>query len=430
MRSIIQLYLAFLARIVLWKHRPRIVGITGSVGKTSTREAVAEALRAKYTVRAPMGNLNNELGLPLAILGFGTPKGPIWWFLTLIAAPFRAIFSLHAPEIFVLEYGIDHPGDMDVLLAVARPHVSIVTNVESVHLEHFKDFNALATEKGKLALATQEGGVVILNYDTFATRLMAERASVRTLSFGLNAKADFSASDIVVTREGTAFTMHTPLGEKLEVRTGLLGKHVAYGLLAALATAEVLGVPGADAVRRLRTLKIPPGRMSLLPGIRGTTILDSSYNAEPASMHAAIELLRTIPARRRIAVLGDMLELGEREKDAHIELGRLVAGSVELAILIGPRMEFAYNAIRNMGPGSMRAGRMNVFHFMDRNDAIAFLVPKLKAEDLILVKASQGLRLEAVVKALLPEEQLKRDVLVRQSRAWRRRRDIHGQSVA
>lgn len=424
-RSIVQLYLALLARLTIWKHRPRIVAVTGSVGKSGTREAIAAALSAKYSVRSASGNLNNEFGVPLAILGFGMPRGIIGWLLVLLIAPLRAIFSWSAPSVFVLEYGIDHPGDMDVLLAIARPHVSVVTCVESVHLENFRSWNDLATEKGKLVHGTLPDGVAILNYDTFATKHMAEISPVPHLTFGLNARAQFSASSVETSRDGTTFTVRTPRREKLAVRTPLLGKHVAYTFLPAIAVAEVFGIDGADAIRKLERVQPLPGRLTLLPGTRGTTILDSTYNAEPASMHAAIDLLRSIPAPRTIAILGDMLELGERERDAHVALGRTVSAVADLALLFGPRMEFAYNAIRNQ-----RTGRMSAFHFTDRAALIAFVLPKLRSGDLILVKGSQGMRLEAVVAALVDAKAVAPEQLVRQSREWKRKRDTFGRAVA
>lgn len=425
MKGLVQLYLALLARLTIWKHRPRVIAVTGSVGKSSTREAIAAVLKARYSVRVSTGNLNNEFGVPLAILGFAAPKGMLRWVGVLVAALFRSLFSWRAPEVFVLEYGIDHPGDMDTLLSIARPHVSVVTNVESVHLENFPSANELIAEKEKLVRGTQPGGLAILNYDNAHTRRMVQHAPVSTLTYGFNAKADFGAVAVEATREGTRFTVTTPRAERLDVRTKLLGKHVAYGMLPAVAVAEVMGISGPDAARRLAQVQGLPGRLALVEGIHGSVILDSTYNAEPTSMLAALELQRSIPARRRIAVLGDMLELGPREQESHIEMGRSVAAAVDLAILIGPRMEFAYNAIRNL-----RSGRMSAFHFMHRKDAIAFLLPKVKDGDLVLVKASQGMRLEAVVRALLAHQESAEQVLVRQTSDWRQRPDILGEVVA
>ncbi len=424
MRGLIQLYLALLARLVIWKHRPRVIAVTGSVGKSTTKEAIAMVLRARFSVRSTSGNLNNEYGVPLSILGFGAPKGALAWLSVLIAAPFRALFSWKVPEVFVLEYGVDHPGDMDALLAIARPHVSVVTCVETVHLEHFPSMNELIAEKEKLARGTLPGGLALLNYDNIPTRRMVERVGVPTLTFGLNAKADFAGIDLEMTREGTTFIAKTPRAEKLPVHTKMLGKHVAYALLPALAVAEVLGIPGPEAVKHLNRVEALPGRLSLLAGTHESVLLDSTYNAEPSSMLAAIDVLREMPARRRIVVLGDMLELGARERDAHVELGRVVAGTADLAVLVGPRMEFAFNAIRNM-----HQGRMNAFHFMDRREAAAFLLPKVKPGDLILVKASQGMRLESVVRELLAKKADAEAHLVRQSPDWLRRPDLLGHHV-
>lgn len=425
MRSIVRLYLSLLARLTIWKHRPKIIAVTGSVGKSGTKEAISVAISGKFDVRTADGNLNNEFGVPLSIMGYSTPKSIWTWIGILISAPFKAIFSWHAPDIMVLEYGIDAPGDMDVLLHIARPHISVVTNVESVHLENFNTWNDLATEKGKIVEGTLPDGIAILNFDNFPTRHMAEVAPVQTLSFGLNHNADFSASDISLNRNGTKFKVMTPRAEKLPVETNMLGKHVAYSILPAIAVAEILGISGEDAIKKLTKLQPLPGRQCVLKGKNGSTIIDSTYNAEPASMLAALDIIKHIPTKRRIVVLGDMLELGSREKKSHIELGHTVAGVADLAILIGPRMEFAYNAIRNL-----QAGRMNAFHFTDRNEAIKFLSPKIRLGDLILVKGSQGIRLESVVKNLMSEKLKSEDTIVRQSKDWLNKKDILGNPVS
>lgn len=424
MKGLVRAFLTLLARLTVWKHRPRIVAVTGSVGKSSTKEAIALALAGRYRIRKSEGNLNNEFGVPLSILGLPAPKGAFGWAVTLVRAFFVAIFSFRSPEIYVLEYGIDHPGDMDVLLRVARPHVGVITTVETVHLENFPSFNDLVAEKGKLAAGVIPGGVAVFNYDNFYTKRMAEVARVHAVTFGLNAHADFAATSVQTGPDGLSAAIKTPRGEKLSFDTPLLGKHMLYAFLPAIAVAEIFGIAGEEAVRRLKSYKQLPGRLSSLPGIKGTTVIDSTYNAEPASVYAALEVLRDFPAKRRIAVLGDMLELGERERDAHIEIGRFVSTAVDLAILIGPRMEFAYNAIRNT-----RGGRMNAFHFMKRDDAIAFLVPKLKEGDIILVKGSQGMRLEAVSKALLADKAEAPALLVRQSKEWRAKPDLLGNPV-
>lgn len=415
MKRIVQAILAELAKQTIKKHKPKVVAITGSIGKSSTKEAVFTVLCEKFTVRKSVGNLNNEFGIPLTILGHEPPSHTLGWSVIIVKSIINVLFGSKYPEMLVLEFGIDHPGDMVYLCKIAPPDIGIVTAVERVHLEFFRDEGELAHEKEMLLNMLPEGAFALLNYDNERTREMVKRhKELKIQSYGLNKRADVWADDISVDVEGTKCTIHsTPANETLDVSLKLIGKHQIYTVLPAVALGLHLEIPSTAIAKRLMHIEVLKGRMSILDGIYGSTILDSTYNAEPASMLASLETLRTVPAKRKIAILGDMLELGKASNYAHVEIAKKLTGIVSLAILVGPEMLYAYNYLKNLPQN-----KLSCFHFKSADDVGEFIAEKIKSGDLILVKGSQGIRLEKVSLALLASPETADKVLVRQTGNW------------
>jgi UDP-N-acetylmuramoyl-tripeptide--D-alanyl-D-alanine ligase len=360
-----------LARVAA-AHRSRlelgVIGITGSVGKTSTKEVVVQVLRRRYTVLGSQGNLNNEIGLPI----------------TLLEADARH-------DRAVLEMGAYHPGEIDDLCRIAEPQVGIVTTIGPTHLESFGSLDAIEATKGELVEALPETGLAVLNGDDERVRRMADRAACPVVMYGLGAANVVRAAN-VETRglAGIAFELLVP-GGGVRVETPLVGRHSVYACLAAAAVALADDVDEREIALALGEA---PARLRLrqLTGRNGAIVLDDTYNAAPISMRAALDVLAQ-HGGRRVAILGDMLELGEIEREAHSQVGEHAASAADVLYAVGPRA-------RDIGQSASRRGLSDV-HFADSTDDVAF---EPRAGDLVLVKASRGMALERVVNRLIEPE--------------------------
>ena len=399
------------ARFILAKQAPKIVGITGSVGKTTTKEAIAAVLGGSFPVFKNRANYNGLYGLPIA-LGELSPEH----------------------RVAVMEMAADHFGEMARLCAIAPPHVAVVTTVEPAHLETFGSLEAIAREKGELVAALSPGGLAVLNADDPRVLGMAARCApgVQVMTFGtsdvtgtgdrqsatgrsLGSAGHVSASNIIVTREGLRFDVETPAGRD-HVHFPLLGRHQVYAALAAIAVGLHFGMDLAAILPRLAQMPHIPGRLNPLPGRRGSLLLDDSYSSSPAAAEAALETLAAVEGRRKIAVLGDMLELGVGEAAGHEQVGRIAAGSAARADLLvtkGVRARQIAEAARAAG---MAADQIVITYTAE--DAARAVLDRLGPGDVVLVKGSLATRMEQVTRALLEDGAAAADVLVRQDAAW------------
>lgn len=366
--------LAGLQRLAaFWRRKfsARIIGITGSVGKSSTKELVWAVLARRYRTLKSPGNLNNEIGLPLTLLELDPSH-----------------------ERVVLEMGMYDLGEIALLCDIARPQVGLVTNVGATHLERLKTIERIAQAKAELVQALPADGAAILNYDDPRVRAMAAVTPARVLTFGLSPGADLWASEIVSEGlEGIRFSLHYG-GETVHAKVPLLGRHSVHTALGATAVGLVEGLSWEEIIAGLQS-SAAQLRLVVVPGPQGATILDDTYNASPASTIAALNLLADLPAGRRIAVLGDMLELGEYEVEGHRKVGCRAATIVDLLLTLGPRARHIAAEARACG----LAGDQ-VLEF-DRPEAIvAYLATRLGADDVVLIKGSRSLRMEEIVSAL------------------------------
>lgn len=337
----------------------RVVGVTGSVGKTSTKDLLAGVLATTYRTTASEKSFNNELGLPLTLAG----------------AP-------DDTEAVVVEMGARGIGHIDLLCRIARPYVGIITRVEAVHLELFGDLESVAIAKGELVEALPVDGLAVLNADHQLVAAMADRTDARVIEFGLTPAADVYASNITLDDELRAsFRMHTPWGTT-DVRLAARGEHQVPNALAAAAAAGGLGVPVDAMPDGLRGAALSGLRMELVTTDAGLTILNDAYNANPTSMAAALKSLHSLTARRRIAVLGTMAELGD---DSAREHAAIAAMARDLGVVVIAVDEPAY------GDG--------VTHVADVTGALAAL-GDLGDGDAVLVKGSRVAALERVAEAL------------------------------
>lgn len=424
--------LKWLARLTIRKYRPGIIGITGSVGKTSTKEAVATVLGRERRLSSSGKSFNNEIGLPLAVLGDWTETGGFLFWLRVIRWSVRQLFFRNPayPQLLVLEYGVDRPGDMDYLLGVARPSVGILTAVGDipVHVEFFTGPEGVLKEKSKLITQLPATGFAILNADDAAVANLKPQSRAHVITFGFSEMAEMRVTNFENYFDGKTAGISFKLnygGSFVPVKiNGVLGKASAYASAAAAAVGLIFGMNLVKIAEALTRYEAPPGRMRVLSGLKETTIIDDTYNASPLATHAALDTLRSLRAKRKIAVLGDMLEIGRYTFEAHEAIGKLAAKTVNLLFTVGIRGKIISEAARAAG-----LPEKNIFHFDNVDEAGRALQAKLQKGDFILVKASQAVRLEKVVEEVMAEPAKAEKLLVRQNPAWLNKAGMYDREI-
>jgi UDP-N-acetylmuramyl pentapeptide synthase len=424
MKYIIEKILALFAKIVLAIHKPMIIGITGSVGKSSTKEAVRAVLSNKMKVRASPGNLNSQIGLPLAVLGFekaGSHKKNLssaFEWLTILIIGFFRIFQFAYPRTLILEMGTDRPGDIRYLLSiVGHLDIAIITDIGISHLEFFANPAELAAEKLSLLSGLTKNGLAILNADNPKVMQGKTKTKNDVLSFGLSSGADITAQDIVMTIKnnqlGLGFKVNYQGNRVPFFIPQSLGKPTAYAVLAAVATGLRSNMNLVDISQALENYSSPAGRLKLIEGMNDTKIIDDTYNAAPSSTIAALEVLHDLPGQRKIAALGHMAELGAQSEASHREVAaKAVELGVNLIFLVGEKTRDMQDELTN------RKFSGQVFWADDSDVCAAQIIKKILPGDLVLVKGSQSARMEKVVKKLMKNPIDAGKLLVRQSSQW------------
>lgn len=421
--SILKFLLKFLARETISWYKPGIIGITGNVGKTSTKEAVKAVLNSARRVRSASKNFNNELGLPLVVLGnWQKIGGAFFWLKTIISGFFQLVFKNSSyPEILLLEYGVDRPGDMKYLLDIARPQIAVVTAIGKipVHVEFFAGVEALAKEKAKIITQLPSTGFAILNADDEQVLKTKEQTRAQIITFGFSKNANMVISGF------KEYYDHNGSGIKFKLSNGgrfvpihiknVLGRTQCYSSAAAACVGSIFGLNLVRIAETLTVFTSPVGRLKLVSGVKQSFIIDDTYNASPASMIEALDTLKRLSSPRKIAVLGDMLELGRYTMEAHADIGAKTAKIADILITIGIRGKFiAESALKNKG----KLNKKSVLSFTRLDEAGLELQRIIKKGDLILIKASQGVRLEKIVKEIMAEPEKAEELLVRQNTEW------------
>lgn len=355
-----------------WRGRVKaqIVGITGSVGKTTVREATYHVLSRYFPAHQSPRNFNGDIGLPIALLGIDP-----------------------ADEWAVIEIGPYSQEEMELLVDSARPDLGIVTNVGPTHLERFGTLADTERIKGLLPASLPESGLAILNGDDPRVRRMSERTSAETFTFGIGPRCDLRASHVVANGfDGIEFNLnHTPSDEQVRVKAPWVGAHQAMTALAASAVGLRAGLTLPEIAESLANLR-PGSRLARRTAWNGATIIDDAYNAAPLSMQAALDLL-TSCRPRRIALLGDMFELGTEEQAAHRALGMYAADRCDWLIAVGERSRDTVESARE-------AGHAQACWVAEADQAADILRHSLEPGDTLLVKASHAMHLETVVERL------------------------------
>jgi len=422
-RRILETILRWMAHVLLKKYNPIIVGITGSVGKTSAKEATFLVLSHFYRVRQSQKNYNNEIGIPLTIIGARSGEQSLRGWARVVVQWFWALlFPVEYPEVLILEMGIDRPGDMKYLLSFVPVRIAVVTAIGPAHVEFFGNVERIAAEKERIVSAIGSNGSVILNADDQRVMAMEKKAKVPVTTFGCVETARVFASDIMQNfsrdkaLKGISFKLNYD-GKSIPVRLHhVVARHYISAVLAALSVGIALRLNLVECARAVENFISLPGRMNLLDGISGSTIIDDTYNASPRAVEAAVQTLAEMPATRLIVVLGDMLELGELSEREHTAIASLLASHhITLFYAMGVRMEHAYRAALTSGCFTPDT----VFYFEDPVLTGRALASVLREGDVVLVKGSQGMRMEKVVEEIMAEPHKAQELLCRQSPEWR-----------
>jgi UDP-N-acetylmuramoyl-tripeptide--D-alanyl-D-alanine ligase len=422
----IKFILRRLAQLTILRYRPAIVGVTGSVGKTSTKLAIAAVLSAERSVRASKGNFNSEIGISLSVLGDwkkedlrllsrDLPPGRYpfrkagFFIKVILVSIWNLVGRTRYPEVLVLEYGIDRPGDMRELLSIARPNIAILTAIGTTpaHVEFFPTAHDVAKEKGRLIEAVPSTGYVILNTDDDTIMKLRPRTRAQLMTFGFAKDATVQTTQFENRAEG-----ERPLGATFKLENngsfvpvrldGSFGKSNAYSASAAACVGLIFGMNLVSIAAALESYYRPaPHRMELVPGVKGIWIIDDSYNAGPLSMRSALETLDDLPAKRKIAVLGDMLEIGQFAMEEHEKLGRFLSKIADVLITVGPHAKFIAEGARKAG-----FAKKNIFEYDSAEDAKSPIQTFVQHGDLVLVKSSHAIHLDRIVAGLRSLEEV------------------------
>ena len=419
------------SRLVLWKYKPKIVAITGSVGKTSTKDALYAVISGFSYVRKSEKSYNSEIGLPLTVLG--CPNGwnnPYIWMQNVLRGLWLFIWPHKYPKWLVLEVGIGKPGDMKKTASWLKTDAVIITAIGDTpsHIEFFDSRNHLVEEKSKLIKTLKKNGLLVLNADDASVLGMKQKSKNRTITYGFKEGADvLASSDSIFYKDsnepkGIIFRVDHGGNSLPVIIEGVFGRNHVYASLASLAFCYGEKLNMLEAVNMLKNYEVPPGRMHLLKGINDSLIIDDTYNSSPFACESALKTLAEIKSKglstglkagRKIAVLGDMLELGKHTEEAHKNIGEIAKENIEILIVVGQRA-------KSIETGALEAGMnpKNVFKFDTSRESGEFLKTFVKKDDLVLIKGSQGVRMERAVDAILEDQKNKDKLLVRQDKEW------------
>lgn len=346
------------------KHNLKMIGITGTNGKTTVKEMTAAILSFRYNILKNEGNLNNQYGIPLSLF---------------------KLSSKH--QVGVMELGMSALGEIADLCHLVEPEMGIVTNVGEGHTQYLKDIQTVGRAKGELLEALPATGLAVVNGDDPNVMAQTGRIKARVVKFGMGEDCQYKAEQINYGLDGTSFKVD---GHQIRMRH--LGLHNIYNSLAAIAAGEVLGVDIKAAAGKLAGLEPTPMRLEIMK-IGKCTIINDAYNANPPSMKAALEVLGSLTAvGRRVAILGDMLELGDIEKQRHYDVGLLAAKNSELVVAVGPLSKEIHRGASGL--------KQNALHYNDNQSLIEALGSVLAEGDIVLIKASRGRRFEEIVNAI------------------------------
>lgn len=428
-KKIIIYILTLESKLVLKRFKPKIIVITGSVGKTSTKDAIYTALKSNLNIRKNQKSFNSEFGVPLTILNLENAwNSPLGWVKNIFLG-LLVLFKKDYPEWLVLEVGADHPGDVSSVCKWLKPDVAVVTALPKVpvHVEFFESPEDLNEEDLSVIKYLKKDGTLVLNADDKIALAAKSRFDGNIYTYGSEDTATVSFSNEVITYEdedgislpsGISFKISNSGNSVPVFLSNVLGVQHILPVCAALSVGLSQHIPFLDMVHAFLNYEAPKGRMNLIPGKNNSLIIDDTYNASPIAMQKAIEALSTVKNNgNKIAILGDMMEIGKYSSDEHKKVGEQIFKSkIDILITVGIRA-------KQISESAVESGMDNnsVFHFKDYKDVSEKVFAFLKPRSVVLLKASQSIRLEKVAAELISEKLNKTDFLVRQEKSWENR---------
>lgn len=425
------------AKLVLRKYKPRIVAVAGSVGKTSAKDAIFTVIRRPLVARKSMKSFNSEIGVPLTILDCPNARSnPLLWLNNLIRGLVLLLARVHYPKWLVLEIGASRPGDIRRVAGWLRPDAVVMTRFGDVpaHVEFFKSAKELFEEKSEIVKSLKKTGILILNADDERVLSLRDKVKAKVITFGFSNEAMFRASNVQITYEndrpvGTTFKLEYGGNLFPVTMRGVLGIQPVYSALTAIALGAYLKINIVDSINALSVHDSPPGRMQVVEGLKGSVIIDDTYNSSPVAAEAAINVLSDIKIAggddaskkrghrgRKIAVLGDMLELGKFAIEEHKKLGTAVGVVADLLLAVGPRAKY-------IAEGAVDAGlcEKKILEFENAQAAGKYLESIVGEGDVVLIKGSQAMRMERAVEEVMAHPEKADRLLVRQEEEWKSR---------
>ncbi len=429
-KTILVYLLQALARATLRVYTPKIIAVTGNIGKTSTKDAIFAAVSTTYSARRSYKSFNSEIGVPLTIIGEDNQWGNVLgWLGVLARGSIRLIVKEEYPKWLILEVGADAPGDIEKITQWLKPDIAVLTQFGEtpVHIENFKNDRSLVVrEKAFLPQALKKDGVFVFCGDDPDCKEIAQNISRTHVSFGMQegnvvqVKNDtflYQGEGLEKKISGMQYELHVH-GKVVRVqRAGYLGRTYAVSGAAACAVASLLDIDLALLDNALTEYSPEPGRMKILDGVKDSIIIDDTYNAAPKAVKHALDMIQSIDVQgKKIAILGDMLELGKHTEKAHKDIGMAAAQACHTLITVGLRARFIAEGALNAGMSEDK-----IFQFENSRLAGKFAETIVEKNDVVLVKGSQGIRMEKAVEELLRYPEFAADLLVRQAEEWKTR---------
>ena len=417
LKKIIIKILRFEAKLILGRFKPKIIAISGTVGKTSAKEAIALVLGSEFNVRKSEKSYNSEFGVPLTVIGAKTGWNSLSKWLRVIFKGLKVfLLDMNYPEYLILEMGVDTPGDMERMMAWIKPDMAVITALGSVpvHVEHFKEPADLMKEKWKLIESLGEDGIAVLNEDDKTIVSYEKKLKTRTTTFGFSETADLCVSNYKMNSDGIVFKISYG-GSVVPVKLNVVfGRQNVYTAMTAIAVGLSCGINLVKCVEAVSKMKPVSGRLNLLEGIDNSLIFDDTYNSSPLAVESAVEALSEYPAKRRIAVLGDMKELGVFSQSEHERIGEMLrVKDVWFLFTVGQEAKYFAEGARKSGFDTAK-----IFEFNNAVEAGEAVKQIIKEGDLILVKGSQSARMEKAVEKIMAHPENKEALLVRQEEEW------------
>ena len=406
LEKILQKILRFFAKITLKKYQPKIVVIVGSVGKTSTKEAIYSVLSGKLKTRRSIKNYNNEIGVPLTIINCDSGEKSLFKWIGIFwkAILLNILKDKSYPEFLVLEMAADKKGDIKYLMDMIPKKllkVVVLTAITPVHLEFFESVDNIFEEKTTPLSYLEKDGWVVFNIDNCDAYRVKEKINSKLLTYGLNKNADIHVQEIEYYNSGLKFKINYKDKIVFSELKNAIADYQIYPILAGLSVGICFDLKLDEIIKSLKIYKTLPKRMQKLEGIKNSIVIDDTYNSSPEALKKVIQALINLSfGQRKIAILGDMLELGKDSEKLHREIGEIISKTnINYLITFGEKAKYIFEEALKYNFSKDKA-----FHFFKKDEIVEFIKKNVKEDDVILIKGSRGMEMEKIVEKIIKKD--------------------------